>query len=592
MPPTTRSEIQKHKEHIFAGKKYEKYTTEEYTKMGAAELAYAEVHQKYLSGEKRDKEFKDTITQTMRLVDASLKLTESEKALFARRYTESEAKLPAMKKLGTVLDKRIPKRHVYPLQDAGSPKMGYHDKKKAKSKKESNEKQDYKDKKEAAHKAFYTEDDLDNEYMQKNVLAKKTEVPISASKSEKITQKQLLLRVMDGDYSNLQQLDPVLRSIAARNYMEQISLKGKTIQSADDIVNALFKAGGVSQMMNPLFRIGVSILMNGGTLQKGSLKNFNAETWRKVEDLCNQRIMSATIYAGPQIEQTKENKDMIMANVNAQIFIAKTLLACHLGRLTQKDTLKDDKGKVKDVKRKDWEGGVATAFAHCSRVAFTLPGDKATMEKMTGADGGLKAGFKTRTAATHKISRKKKGSADSELVEKKSIGHFFGQRGMNVAIGGLGNEGVAGRNGEIRKLKNDGSCGHVYMHVDESSRSKHTGLLVGFESDAPGVINMTGHKHGLGNPEFASSFGGMRTDEIGDKYGGRIVDLSGMKKKTFETAMDMLEQKMSHLISVAYGGGAQAEEAQTELMYIGDMLSGSLMKWEDIEKVVGGKLDV
>ena len=593
MPPGTRNEIQKHKEKMFSGVRFTHYESEEYQKMGTAELALKEAHRQQQLGRDKQAAFKSgvAISEERLKLTARLRLTDRQQALFARRYTDAEAHLPKLEGMGKVLEKRLPKRHIYEPKDTFPPQMSHFDKKKARSVKEDTEKKDYETKKKTAHLRFVSEGELETDHIQKKVLAKVTEVPRSAKKSEKITQKALMLRVMEGDYSNLQQLDPLLRSVAAKNYMEQLRIDNLQGNSADDIVNALFKAGGVPQMMNPLFRIGVSILMNGGKLESGFLKNVDAKTWRQVEDLCNQRIMSATIYTGPQLDPNGADKEQVLANADSQIFIAKTLLACHLGRLQRKDTEQNSDGRKVKVKR-DWEGGVATAFAHCSRVAFVLPGNTATMEKMTGGDGGLKAGFKVRSAATHKIAKKKKGDKNSSLVEKKSIGHFFGQRGMNVAIGGLGNDGVAGYEGKMRQLKNDGSCGHIYMHVDKGDEKTYTGLLVGFESDAPGVVNMTGHKHGLGNPEFASSFGGMRTDEIGDKYGGRVVDLSATKPKVFEKAMDMLSVKMSHLMSVAWGGGEDAGTAQEELMFISDMLSGNLMSMQDIERVVGGKIDV
>ena len=66
----------------------------------------------------------------------------------------------------------------------------------------------------------------------------------------------------------------------------------------------------------------------------------------------------------------------------------------------------------------------------------------------------------------------------------------------------------------------------------------HTGLLLGFESDAYHTTNQLGHTHGLGNPEFASSFGGQRVDEIGDKYGGRELDLCGLDPTLLSKILD------------------------------------------------------
>lgn len=64
----------------------------------------------------------------------------------------------------------------------------------------------------------------------------------------------------------------------------------------------------------------------------------------------------------------------------------------------------------------------------------------------------------------------------------------------------------------------------MYKEGDE----EHYGaMLMGMESDAHGVMNQMGHTHDIhATPEKASSFGGQRTDEVGNKYGGRQCDLS------------------------------------------------------------------
>ena len=132
------------------------------------------------------------------------------------------------------------------------------------------------------------------------------------------------------------------------------------------------------------------------------------------------------------------------------------------------------------------------------------------------------------------------------------------------------------------------------MHVQEGNKDEFSGLLIGFESDAPGYTNQTGHTHKLGNGEFASSFGGMRQDETGDKYGGRMVDLSGIEAKVFEEKMARLEGKMYTLFGYIKdqkkGGAAakKAEKAQSELMFMADMLSGRLMTPEEITRVLSG----
>ncbi|MCR5503015.1 MAG: hypothetical protein K6F53_08395 [Lachnospiraceae bacterium] len=411
----------------------------------------------------------------------------------------------------------------------------------------------------------------------KEVLDKKTKIPHEDGTEEEVTQEELLGKVLlQDDCSNLEQLDPVLRNLAAKKYMEGFQFNGN-ITSPEDFVNALFKNGGVSALMHPLFRIGISILAKGGTVNGGVFQSLPTQFFSAIEDLCNQRIMSSTMYTLP--DETVTTQGERLQNQISQRFMMKTLFMAHLGGL--KKYTKGQPGT--------WDDSMASAFAHCSRVAFTLP---------KAADGGGRdmdtRGFKKRTAATHRLHRKRVDGS-SDLIEKKMpLGWYWNQHGMNVAVGGLGNPGVPGVNGQMRRIKNDGSGGHIYMHVDKGDETSYTGLLIGFESDAPGVQNQTGHKHGTGNPEFMSSFGGLRTDEIGDKYGGRVVDCSGLDPAAFDLIMQKFERKIETLQDAVrspespYLDHARVQQgSMDELMNICDLLSGKQMTAEQIMQVAG-----
>ena len=136
-----------------------------------------------------------------------------------------------------------------------------------------------------------------------------------------------------------------------------------------------------------------------------------------------------------------------------------------------------------------WDGPVANAFSHCSRVSYILPGMKEnettanidkTIDAFLGKNKGRDAGFKKRTAATHAIRRKSKKSNGQKFTElKKKLGWYWGQNGMNVAVGGLSQNGITGKGGADRMLLNDGSCGHIYMHLEEGDTENYSGVMVG-----------------------------------------------------------------------------------------------------------------
>ncbi|GEM_PF-1499522 len=393
------------------------------------------------------------------------------------------------------------------------------------------------------------------------------------------THRQMLEVVQDGDYSHMEDMNPLLRNVAASEYMRNLEVApGAT---ADSFIESLLKTenlkfprrnqyipsyeskGGVKELMNPLLRIGLSLCMRDESY-KTAFPSFarvfdTAEKVKALEAKMNARIMAETISTIPDYYEMQADQDAekmgddlleksIVANRKSQIFMAKNMLAAQLGKFVKKTNGVED----------SWTGPVADAFAHCSRVGIILPGktgkeykDKnrdATTDAFLGAGKGKAAGFKSRLAATHAIHTKKKNSGRNFEELKKDKGWICGQYGMNVAIGGLGNPGLGGFRGKSRRFTNDGTCGHIYMHIEDGDKNNYTGLLIGFESDKPGMTNQMGHTHGAGNGEFASSFGGQRLDEVGDKYGGRVIDLSYIDEDAFQITMTGMDKVMETLL--------------------------------------------
>jgi len=173
---------------------------------------------------------------------------------------------------------------------------------------------------------------------------------------------------------------------------------------------------------------------------------------------------------------------------------------------------------------------------------------------------GNACGIFKRGASTHDFQRRKVNQRDGggEFREIKRLANFLGQEGLNVAVGGLYEKGI-----NKRRLLNDGSCGHIYFMKKEATLEENGGFLIGFESDAYQKTNQLGHKHGFGNGEFASSFGGQRVDEIGDKYGGRVCDLKEFTPESITSGLLKLEhfmrlamttgEDMAHVMSILAG---------------------------------------
>ena len=122
-----------------------------------------------------------------------------------------------------------------------------------------------------------------------------------------------------------------------------------------------------------------------------------------------------------------------------------------------------------------WDKSMAVALSHCSRVVLTLPkqdaGDNNVLYQLNmwkaiyTVNGSNTAEDNSRASSTHSIKRRKvseKGIMRSK--EKKVLFNLIGQRGMNCAIGGLGNAGVSGKT-----IANDGSCGYFYSNWNKWS---------------------------------------------------------------------------------------------------------------------------
>ena len=408
-----------------------------------------------------------------------------------------------------------------------------------------------------AQNTFITQRDLENTYMQHRL---QDTVKVDG---HKITQAQLYDAVVNGDYTHMEKLDGVLRNKAATEYLRDHRITGEP----EDFIRSLKShTDPVKEMLNPMLRLSISLV-----LHSPDVDDAVKEKYRKLDELLNTEIMVATLTKKVDASEGF-SPDEMARNIASQVFITKMLLSCHIGKFIKKDS-------TKNPPHSWWTGSIANAFAHCSRVVVTMPGqtgayDEEKEKKMLGHFYGG-AGFYGRMSATHTLYRKRRdGSADAK--EDKIKVNPLNQYGMNVAVGGMGNNGIPDAHNTDRKLKNDGSCGHLYMHLEKGNETKHSGMLFGFESDSVGTVNQMGHTHDMfATPEFASSFGGQRCDEIGDKYGGREADLSEVNIDAYTDAMSLCDEAMNAILSGAF-------QDHGELKEIAELVSGGPMAEEDL----------
>lgn len=366
-----------------------------------------------------------------------------------------------------------------------------------------------------------------------------------------MTREQIMKQILnDNDYSQFENLDLTMRNLLATKELHTIEmeyrLKGVPVEEAVKRIKASGK--GVSGLLNPVLRLGLSLGVHnaGQDIEKMAY-------YQKLDEALSTEVMTETLIHVPEKQKVKEyfeskkskNADRaadnaIEENKAQQIQIAKRLLLMQLSNFR----VIEDNGR-----EREWTHPMAVALSHCSRVVLTLPKQKegaaASQKRMWDVilktNGTNAAQDNSRASSTHSLKRRKVASTDPVgSKEKKVLFNFSGQRGMNCAIGGLGNAGISGKT-----LCNDGSCGHFYSMYLEGDSEHYGAMLMGLESDANGVMNQMGHTHDIkATAEKASSLGGQRVDEIGMKYGGRQCDLSQMSAENITAWMEALERAM------------------------------------------------
>ena len=379
---------------------------------------------------------------------------------------------------------------------------------------------------------------------------------------EEITMDYVAKRVLESDYANFENADLTVRNVAAtmayRKFKETYNPNpGMDPEELCDRIKATKE--GVTALLNPALRLGLSLAIKSDDREVSpQMKVF----LQKLDEAMSTRVMYETISHIAQEEEVEalikekepqlegqalieKRKAMIEANEAQQIQIAKRLLLMQLSNFE----------KINDSGSSEpWDKSMAVALSHCSRVVITFSNVEKNSEGNTQEDHdhlyevihktreGNVAQDNHRIASTHNILMRKVGTRGPIRTKEKKwyVGNYINQRGMNCAIGGLGQKGI----GE-KRLSNDGSCGHFYSMFKKAEAGYHGAMLMGLESDASGMVNQMGHKHTWkAKGEHASSLGGQRTDEVGKKYGGRQCDLSHLSAKQVTEALQNLEIQM------------------------------------------------
>lgn len=263
------------------------------------------------------------------------------------------------------------------------------------------------------------------------------------------------------------------------------------------------------------------------------------------------------------------------------ITVAQILFLAQLG---------DVRYVLDDGRVEKWNKSLSSLFCHGGRVTFIFPLSKGKevyrgIKKILGFDAETCPVY-SREAATHIIKKKsRRGFGMKELVEaggflaaiEAATSGSYSHYGMDSAIGGLMNVGADGA-----PIINDGTNGHFYIGVRKYEPDVPCAMLIGLETEAPGLANKYGHVHDArALSSEISSTGGFKVDCVGRKLGGRVVDLSalepeylcGATKKFRKTYRRLWSRDKSYLEDGAINGLINA-------------LGGRKLERDELERIV------
>jgi hypothetical protein len=169
------------------------------------------------------------------------------------------------------------------------------------------------------------------------------------------------------------------------------------------------------------------------------------------------------------------------------------------------------------VPENEWDKPLSLALGHGGRVLFEVArhenlasSSDAVMRALFGGspNAGKMNGVEMRSMASHGLRVSKSGHL--EEIQDFSLKQKGTHYGYDFSFGGIGNVDINGdeigprgtriRNGKKRKKVQHG---HAYIYAETFENVN--GLLIGFESSAPGKTNMMGAEHNILSPFKAQS---------------------------------------------------------------------------------------
>ncbi|CAD0227822.1 conserved hypothetical protein [Planktothrix agardhii] len=282
-------------------------------------------------------------------------------------------------------------------------------------------------------------------------------------------------------------------------------------------------------------------------LKKGSDDKYKKNIYEKDTKMWEQTLDNQTNSKDESLEKYKEQTE------SANSILRRIFIILHDGLKYRED----EKPNI----FKDWDESVAVALSHGGRVMINLPPIKQNenenefIQWLFGASpesdqtrkpqsynkikdpnnksDHYKAKVDTRIASSHNVkvtesSLEEEKSNTFDVKGKTGLKSTIKHYGMDIPLGGLGNEDLAGD-----AILPDGRHGHIYIYYRPPSLTLPGSVLIGAETSRMAHTDVFGMYHDQrGAPAEFSSTGTSKGGRIGGEFGGRVVDYTKTGTKT------------------------------------------------------------
>ena len=308
---------------------------------------------------------------------------------------------------------------------------------------------------------------------------------------------------------------------------------------------------------------------------------------KKEADLCgaavsymNNRVFEETLAKTPLVvAERNENitQEDVLRNNEKKGVLATNFVLAHLGGvILNQDVTKNNQEKYK--------GSVGDLFGHGSRTMFVLPkgrnGDDFEDAIFSNVDGRSKV-VHYRTSASHEVKIHNGVNGNQYLEEIKTSFSLKHNKGMNIAIGGLGNTFGAGSNWTIREKGKDG---HAFFKYESPTNDNVGYIMLGIEGEDVLKTGRNGNVHGPSAKKAPMGPTGATKHVPGAAYGGRVVDLQNFDQNSLIRFINQFKEKYVHLQVSAQRKEADSEE---RLKKVNKCLCGTMMTKEELSHVFG-----